>query len=305
MPERSADLFARMDAGHGGALQTFKRRVKFVLRHAWFRQDIEAQAHAFESLGLGVLLQDDVHLKFKALRPYLWTGLTAVQRFEHQRLHFQWMVERFSSAGVQRFFAVPFVELATFSLGSHSMAVRLRPARGPSREGELESVLTLDGQVFMRSVITVLPSTAVGLAGGQVMVLGSMQGFKETKDLMKQATQLLERTPPRSILFNALQGLAQAWGLSAMVGVSDVAHVYAAYSSLSSRVGQSYDELWQEQGATQRVGSGLWALPLQWQPRPESEVESKKRSQLRRRNALRQRVASGCAQGGQKLGSLA
>lgn len=305
MHQSSADLFARMDAGHGGPLQTFKRRVKFGLRHAWFRQDIRAQEEVFDGLGLGELLRQDGHLLFKGVRPYLWTGLSAAQRFELQRAHFQWMVERFTGDGALRFFAAPFVELAAFPLGGRSMAVRLRPARGPSREGEFESVLTLDGEVFMRSVITVLPAAAVGLAGGPVMVLGSMQGFKETKDLMKQATQLLERTPPRSILLNALQGLSQAWGLSAMVGVSDAGHVYAAYRSLSNRVGQSYDELWQEQGATERVNTCLWALPLQWQPRPESEVESKKRSQLRRRNALRQQVVDACAQGGQRLAEVA
>lgn len=302
MPQSTAELFARIDAGHGGPLQTFKRRVKFGLRHAWFRQQIQAQEQSFDDRGLGALLQEDGHLLVKAVRPYLWTGLNGGQRFEFQRLHFQWMVERFSPDCVQRFYAAPWVELASLSLDGHLMAVCLRPARGPSREGELEAVLTLDGQVFKRSVITVLPAAAVGLQGGAVMVLGSMQGFKESKDLMKQATQLLERTPPRSILLNALQGMARAWGLSAMVGVSDAGHVYAGYRSLSSRVGLSYDELWKEQGASQRAGTGLWVLPLEWQPRPEHEVESKKRSQLRRRNALRQQVVDACAQGAQSLG---
>jgi uncharacterized protein VirK/YbjX len=88
----------------------------------------------------------------------------------------------------------------------------------------------------------------------------------------------------------AVQGLASGWGLIAMVGVSDSAHVYSGYRSLSQRVGQSYDSLWQELGSTGAISKTHWNLPIQWVPRSEQDVPSNKRSQLRRKNEIRQKI---------------
>lgn len=129
---------------------------------------------------------------------------------------------------------------------------------------------------------------------------GNVQGSQEGKDLVKDFTQLMERTRPSGILLNALQGLAQGWGLVGLLGVSDVGHAYADYRSLSQRVGMSYDTLWQELGAEQRLSDMHWSLPLVWLPRPESEVASSKRSQLRRRNDMRQQVQSACLAAAQR-----
>jgi uncharacterized protein VirK/YbjX len=40
-----------------------------------------------------------------------------------------------------------------------------------------------------------------------------------------------------------------------------------------------------------------WLLPLVWEARPEHEVESKKRSALKRRNAMRQKFIEVCTHG--------
>jgi uncharacterized protein VirK/YbjX len=62
-------------------------------------------------------------------------------------------------------------------------------------------------------------------------------------------------------------------------------------ASLSQRVGISYDALWRElSGAEQARSAQHWVLPLHWEPRPEGEVASSKRSQLRRRNQMRQQA---------------
>jgi uncharacterized protein VirK/YbjX len=103
------------------------------------------------------------------------------------------------------------------------------------------------------------------------------------------------------VLLNALQALAKAWGLAGIVGVSDKQHAFAGYFSLSKRINISYDELWQQLGASEQTTLGHWMLPLMWEPRPEHEVESKKRSALKRRNALRQRFIDVCEVGARQL----
>jgi uncharacterized protein VirK/YbjX len=125
---------------------------------------------------------------------------------------------------------------------------------------------------------------------GFVMVIGNMQGQRSANQEIKSVTQKMERTRPQNILMTALQGLASGWGLIAMAGVSDSAHVYSGYRSLSQRVGQSYDSLWQELGSTGALSKNHWSLPIQWVPRSEQQVPSNKRSQLRRKNEIRQKI---------------
>jgi uncharacterized protein VirK/YbjX len=125
---------------------------------------------------------------------------------------------------------------------------------------------------------------------GFVMVIGNMQGQRFLNQEIKIVTQKMERTRPQNILMTALQGLASGWQLVAMLGVSDVAHVYAGYRSLSQRVGQSYDGLWAELGATEAVSQSHWNLPIEWVARAEQDVPSNKRSQLRRKNEIRQKI---------------
>jgi uncharacterized protein VirK/YbjX len=185
--------------------------------------------------------------------------------------------------------------LCEWAIKERQVRIVLRPGRALCREGELELHLELDGQAVMRAAFSVLPHHCLGGDSAlSVLVVGNVQGSQEGKDLVKDFTQLMERTRPSGVLLNALQGLAQGWGLAGMVGVSDSGHAYAGYGSLSQRVGLSYDALWEELGAQDRLSARHWTLPLTWQPRPESEVASSKRSQLRRRNEMRQRVLDTC-----------
>jgi uncharacterized protein VirK/YbjX len=131
----------------------------------------------------------------------------------------------------------------------------------------------------------------MGVAGdGFVMVIGNMQGLRSVNQEIKVVTQKMERTRPQNILMTALQGLASGWNLLGMMGVSDAAHVYSGYRSLSQRVGQSYDSLWAELGATGQTSQTHWRLPIEWVARSEQDVPSNKRSQLRRKNEIRQKI---------------
>ncbi len=293
----AASLFQQTDDGAGGSLQTFKRRLKFNLRYLWQRTHIEALHENFNALGLVQLLESDPLLLLRCTRAYLWTGLDASSRKAAEVAHFTWLTHTVSAARVIDWYARNGLALCELTLKERQVRVMLRPGRVLSREGELELHLELDGQAVMRCAFSVLPHQLVGgNSSSHVLVVGNVQGSQEGKDLVKDFTQLMERTRPSGVLLNALQGLAQGWGLSGLVGVSDKGHAYAGYTSLSQRVGMSYDALWQELGAQEPLTPEHWTLPLDWQPRPESEVASSKRSQLRRRNEMRQRVLDACLQ---------
>jgi uncharacterized protein VirK/YbjX len=223
-------------------------------------------------------------------------------RAKAQLAFLNWFLNKFKLPYVRTFYDADRFSVGKVQHNGTDFDVMLGPSRGLGREGELMLTLHINGALLMRSSISVLPAKMMGLPGdGHVMFLGCFQGMSNTKDLIKQATQALERTKPGYFLLNALQALAQAWGLVSIVGVSDKQHAYASYFSLSKRISMSYDELWQQLGAIDQTAQGHWQLPLVWEPRPEHEVESKKRSALKRRNALRQHFIDVCAVGFRQL----
>jgi uncharacterized protein VirK/YbjX len=125
---------------------------------------------------------------------------------------------------------------------------------------------------------------------------------KNTLELIKETTLLMERTKPSHLLFNVLQSLAKNWNLHAIVGVSDNDHAFAGYTrTLAKRVKLNYDQIWQELGGEKNEQSGHWVLPRNWAPRPIEEIESKKRAAYRRRCALRLAFIDACARGGPHL----
>ena len=298
MWSNSEELFLLTDNLAGGKMQTMKRRLKFKLRQSWFRSELAEVQQYFESHQLTPLFEIDPSLSLKCTRAYLWTGLNGQQRMACQLAFFDWLQTKFSLQFVLSFFKTERISIGKIHHGDAEFDVMLCPSRGLGREGELMVTLHINGMLLMRSSVSVLPVKTLGLPGaGHAMFVGGFQGVSNTKDLIKQATQALERTKPSFILLNALQAMAQAWGLVGIVGVADKQHAFASYFSLSKRISMSYDDLWQQLGATEKSAQGQWLLPLVWEPRPEHEVESKKRSALKRRNAMRQQFIEVCEAG--------
>jgi len=298
MWSNSEELFLLTDNLAGGRMQTMKRRLKFKLRQKLFSVELAEIKQYFELHQLTPLLEIDPSLSLKCTRAYLWKGLDGQQRVAAQLAFFDWFLDKFKLADVLSFYENGPVSLAKIQHNDTNFEVVLSPSRGLAREGELAVTLLINGAVLLRSSVSILPAQMLGLPGdGHALFVGCFQGTSNTKELVKQATQALERTKPTFILLNALQAMSQVWDLVGIVGVADKKHAYASYFSLSKRINIRYDDVWQQLGATKQTAQQDWVLPLVWEARPEHEVESKKRSALKRRNAMRQKFIEVCGQG--------
>jgi len=285
------ELFRQTDDGAGGWLQTAKRRLKFHLRYRLCRAELEAIRHFFLSKGLASLTRNELPLMLRPMRSYLWRGLNVAGRAHAQLAHFEWLLQHHSAAAVEAFYQRGSYEVFAQAYPEGTIRVVLLPSRALGREGELELHLKLNDTSVMRTAFSILPSQVLGVSeDGFILVVGNMQGLRSVNQEIKTVTQKMERTRPQNILMTALQGLASGWELVGMVGVSDAAHVYSGYRSLSQRVGQSYNGLWEEMGTTGAVSDTHWNLPIQWVARSEQDVPSNKRSQLRRKNEIRQKI---------------
>lgn len=303
MWKNASELFSLVDDARGGRLQVLKRKLKFRLRHAWFRKEVDKLKHYLGSNQLLDLLHADPAIALKCTRSYLWTRLNGSRRLMAQLAFYEWLLSQYSSQQITHFYKVNHTTVCHFSVKERSLLVQLRPSRGLGREGEIAAFLSLDGHVLMKTSFTVLPLDLIGLPGtGHAMYVGAFQGEKNTLELIKETTLLMERTKPSHLLFNVLQSLAKTWNLHAIVGVSDNDHAFAGYTrTLAKRVKTNYDHIWQELGGEKDKRTDHWLLPLDWVPRPMEEIESKKRAAYRRRNAIRQAFMDACTSGGPHL----
>jgi uncharacterized protein VirK/YbjX len=302
----SSELFKLVDDQAGGRVQTFKRKLKFKLRYTWFRRQLQLVNHYANGHDLNPIIQADPSLYMKCTRSYLSNGLSGKHRVMMQLSFYDWLLSHFPPQFVRHFYASSSIKISTLPINDSVIDVHIQPARGLGREGEFALMLQLNAQVIMKASFTVLPVEMLGIAGhGHVMYVGGFQGQKNTRELVKEATQLMERTKPNAIVLNALQAIADTWGLVGIVGTSNTTHAYAGYRrSLAKRVGLDYDALWQELGAQEQTKLNHWVLPLTWQPRPDHEVESKKRSAHRRRNIFRQHFIDLCIGGVKRLSAI-
>jgi uncharacterized protein VirK/YbjX len=303
MWKNASELFSLVDDARGGRLQVLKRKLKFRLRHAWFRKEVDKLKHYLGSKQLLDLLYADPAIALKCTRSYLWTRLDGSRRLMAQLSFYEWLLSQYSTKQITHFYKVNHTTVCHFSVKERSLLVQLRPSRGLGREGEIAAFLSLDEHVLMKASFTVLPIDLIGLPGkGHAMYVGAYQGEKNTLELIKETTLLMERTKPSHLLFNVLQSLAKTWNLQAIVGVSDNDHAFAGYTrTLAKRVKTNYDHIWQELGGEKDEQSGHWVLPLSWIPRAIEEIESKKRAAYRRRSAMRQAFIDACARGSPHL----
>jgi hypothetical protein len=291
-PHRATALFRLLDDGHGGWLQTAKRHLKFNLRHWMCRRELARIRAYFDASDLGgSLTSHDLPLMLRPMRSYLWRSLNAKSRTDAMLSHFDWLTTHVSKSVIQDLYASGIIELYTQECPEGVISIDLQPGRALGREGELELHLKLNKITVMKAALIVLAHTQLqGVGPGHVLVIGNIQGQRQAQQEIKVVTQRMERTRPHNILLTAFQALVSGWHLTDLLGVADHEHAYSGYRSLSQRVGQNYDGLWKELGAEVLVGQSHWRLPIQWVARSEQDVVSSKRSQLRRKNEMRQKI---------------
>lgn len=288
-PKSAQALFLLSDNLAGGFWQATKRRIKFHTRYWLTRSHLLRVSQHLHAIGLDNLITEDTRLALRPMRPYVSNHLSRAQRTHALIDHLDWLTHQFSLSEIQSFYASRLKTLFSLDVPEGTIRFVLLPGGALGREGEMEMHLRINTTTVMRTAFVVIRGECLGMQdGGRYLTLGNIQGRRNVAEAIKVVTQRMERTRPHNLMHTALQALVHAWQLQGLLGVADSHHVYSDYRSLSQRVGQSYDAVWQELGASEQPVASHWRLPDQWVPRDESEVPSSKRSQLRRKNAIRQ-----------------
>ncbi len=288
--------FRRTDDGSGGRLQTLRRGLKFWWRCWWNAAPLRISTRAFQVSQLDSIVDTEPALPLRPLRSYLRRGLDSSRRAHAVESHFAWLSSHFSRPWIDRLYTGETIPLLTGATGVPGLGLSLSCAAHLGREGELAVHLEWQGERAMSMAFSVVDARlvvarstfAAGLAppAGARAVVGSIQGTRGAEARLRELSAATQRLRPGALLVLAVQGSSQAWGLQAPLGVATQSHVYAGYASRRRQVALDYDATWRDAGGVP-LDRHYWALPARPLLRPDSEVESRRRAQHRRRNALR------------------
>ncbi|WP_017519389.1 VirK/YbjX family protein [Pseudomonas nitroreducens] len=118
------------------------------------------------------------------------------------------------------------------------------------------------------------------------LLIGGLQGPRTTMDegTVKWLGKEMFGLRPKSLLLTALYALGEQMGGRQLLGISDAAH------TCSHKLRSSYDAFWLEAQGN-RHDHHWYRLPEREPVRDIAEVKSQRRSEFRRREALREEVA--------------
>lgn len=194
--------------------------------------------------------------------------------------HYAFALERFPRAFFHLLYRERAVVAGKVTLrdgGKLSLIVKAPMRR--SREGELSLSLTDE------SALQLSYATISFIDGGRTIAIGCLQGAANNagRDAVRELTRQCHGLRPKNLLLSMIRSLAQGFEVDRVIGISNARHVFA---EIPDKVKADYDAFWIEaEGVAD--DDGFFVLPPREPIRDASKVESKRRGEFRRREALR------------------
>jgi uncharacterized protein VirK/YbjX len=256
------------------------------------------QLRPLELLRIGAIARfvgSNPRFLFKHLPPhYLIRGLAAPARTACFLHHYKRLHAALPENLMRRMLEedVPVFELGE---GGRQFAItmgrsrQIDHSRHVDHEGELSLNLLVDAShVFVLS-FTIAPGWVVGAPVAEVLMITRVQGALGVFEKISQAAKAMHGIPPEMLLMAALHGVAEAFAIPVMAGVSAVRHL--CYDEEDEAIfKKSYDDLFARIGAVRNAADFyMAAFPLP--EKPMALVKRGQKTRSRARRAFRQRVA--------------
>jgi uncharacterized protein VirK/YbjX len=161
------------------------------------------------------------------------------------------------------------------------------------KEGELSLNLLLNDVVFFLLAFTIVPGWVVESGAEEVVLITRVQGLKGCQPQIKLAQDSFASASPRVLLLAALQGIAEAFGIEEVVGVS--AFNQSSYSEESAAsLGRNYDSFFAEVGMTKKT-TGFFASPVPIEAKPLGLIKRGNKPKVKLQRALKLQIQQACA----------
>ncbi|MGA7437547.1 MAG: DUF535 family protein [Luteibacter sp.] len=276
--------FARSLRGRAGWHSTRSHALGAVLTYCgraarrWREHD--AWLAFLESPAMAGITEVDQVLVERYQHRYISKAWTTEQRLRAVRAHYDFALSRFPRELFHMLYRERQVLAGKLTLRDGApLSLLLKAPIRRGREGELSISLT-DASGLQLSY-----AQFSFINGGRAIVIGCLQGAANNagREAVRELTKQCHGLRPKNLLLSMVRAIADAFGVEEVLGVGNGRHVFAG---IANKVKADYDAFWVEAGG-EAADDGFYRLPPRDPIRLESDVESKRRSEFRRREALR------------------
>ena len=269
------------------------KRTRFLVRALRHYRLHDAWLQLLEAPGLRPMMARQPLLHAKIQHDYVLSGIGVAKRLALASGHFDTFLHRVPRILTAAIYIGSGLHLATIEAGETRYELRLLHLPHCWQEGEV-SIGLFEGSALIGSVTFILGQThefSTALPGGELaLMLGGIQGLQDEDGqcVFRRATKAMHGLRPFSLLVHAARSIAQGFGSTRLLAISDTSHALRHKRS-KGKIRLSYDAIWRDHGA-QLVDPGVFDLGVTAKPKDLADIPSHKRAQYRRRYALMESI---------------
>nr|WP_063574057.1 DUF535 family protein [Luteibacter rhizovicinus] len=270
-----AEWHSSRSRGFNAAMTYIARALLHWRRHSAWLAFLESPAMA------GVTAIDRTLIERYQHR-YMNRHWSMMQRLAATQQHYAFAVRRFPTPLFKQLYLQREVGVGRLVLRDGSgLSLVLKAPTLRGREGELSLSLTDDWG------LQISYATLSFVDDGRTVIIGCLQGAANNagRDAIRELTRQSHGLRPKNLLLSMVRSLSEAMGAQRIRGISNEAHPFASRKKIKA----DYDGFWQENDGVADT-EGFYAMPVHEPVRSELTVESKRRSEFRRREALRRQA---------------
>jgi uncharacterized protein VirK/YbjX len=221
---------------------------------------------------------------------YLARGLTVRQQAECFIHHYRRLPDVLPEDVLLRVLLEDFI-LDEIHEGDDHFVVRMGLSRPWDDEGELSLNFEVNGEVVFVLSFTIVPGHIVQSEAPEVMLVSRLQGVKGRYDEIQRATRKLYDIAPPAFLFAALCGVAEAFGVKAMAGITGAMKPeFHFYEGEAPHIEQAYDGFFTELGAT-KGPTNFYLAPMPPPEKPMTAIKQGHKIRTRNKRAFKRQIA--------------
>jgi uncharacterized protein VirK/YbjX len=216
-------------------------------------------------------------------RDYLVKGLSARQRVQCVLAHYRFEETTFNNAYKQAVYVNRSLPLWQHSCEHGEFMIQLEMASRMNAEGDLTIAFVANGKCLHRLSFSWVEGALAGVPSPMTIFVARNQGrWIDSGEAFEAFERAFPNNSPSFFCFAALQGVAQAVGMTQVVAVKCDSHV--AYDPAEVRhFANAYDGFWKILGGEEMTGPGfLIALPFYVKPLADMPSKHRKRAAQRR-----------------------
>lgn len=177
--------------------------------------------------------------------------------------------------------------------GAHRFSITLGLSRPYDEEGELSIDLCVNDKIVSVLAFTIVPGSVVHSPAAEILLISRLQGIKGAYPSISLATRTLHDVAPNAMLLAALQGVADAFGITEIVAVSA-----ARQSCYSEKFAASFIEAYDDFFTELRIpknADGFYSTPVPIQGKPLTSIKHGHKLRTKEKRAFKQQIRVDCA----------